>query len=139
MSDASLPLRKAIIDKLKATGAVSTLVGTRVFTYPTPEAAKPYISIGPIQSIPDEAAEYEGSVTSIQVDGWSKGPEQTEAMKLGRAIEAALNRVDLSLIDNQRLVEIKRDPETGTQYLTEENGLTVHAAVTFTASAEPSA
>lgn len=138
MSDAALPLRKAILDKLKANAGVMALVSTRVFTYPTATATKPYISIGPIQSLPDEAAEYEGSTTSIQVDGWATGPEQTEVMKLGRAIEAALNRTSLTLVDNQRLVEITRDG-VGTQYLQEEGGLTAHAAVTFSASTEPTA
>jgi hypothetical protein len=138
MSDAALPLRKAVLDVLKADAGVQALVSDRVFTYPTSTATKPYISIGPIQSQPDEAAEYDGSITSIQVDAWGNGPEHTEIMKVGRAIERALNRVSLTLIDDQRLVEITRD-NVGTQYLAEEGGLTVHAAVTFSASTEPTA
>lgn len=135
-SDSSIALQKAIIDVLRADEAVKAIVVDRVWDAPPEKPKKPYISLGPMQVLADVADGYEGSDVALQVDGWAEGPAQKAIHQLGAAIRAALSGADLALGDDQRLVNI--EPEQ-TNYLVEPDGITQHAAVTFTARTEPTA
>ena len=132
--DASLPLQKAIVDALKADAAVAALVGARVYDVPPPAPEKPYISLGPFDALTEVAAEYEGSETTMQIDGWAAGQGSVEIKQLGRAIRAALHEKDFALEDNQRLVALVIDQ---LRYLREPDGITQHVAATARARTEP--
>lgn len=136
MSDAALQVRKAVIDKLKATAAVSDLVAGQIYTYPKTNASKPYIRLEGFVARSDKADSYDGSITDFQVSVYTAGPEEKSAMQIAQQVLLAIDGADLTLVDDFRLVEIKHD-EPGTQYLEEEGGMTIHAAIPFTASAEP--
>lgn len=133
VADASLPLQKAIVAALKA---ASTPAAGRVFDAISPSAAKPYISLGPFDVLTEQADEYEGSETTIQIDAWSAGPGSVEVKQLGRAIRAALHNATLTLEENQRLVSLTVEQ---IRYLRDPDGITQHAAVTVRALTEPSA
>lgn len=136
-ADAMLPLQRAVIEKLKATAAVTANVpAVRIVTRANPTLTKPYISLGPVHVIPEIADEYEGSDQRIQVDAWSANSEPKEVGLIGRAIRSALHNASLSLVDDQRLVSIEIED---TQYLTEPDGITQHAALIFVAHTEPAA
>lgn len=135
-ADASLPLQKAIVAALKGAGAVSAIVAARVYDTPPTVPTKPYLSMGPFDVLTDEADEYEGSETTLQVDAWSGGPGSVEVKQLGRAIRATLHQAVLTLDENQRLVALTVEQ---IRYLREPDGLTQHAAVTVRALTEPSA
>lgn len=139
MSDASLPLQKAIVAALKADAAVKALVGAvtpRVFDEPNVGAEKPYISFGFSDVLTEMADEYEGSDASIQVDGWTAPPGKEAIKRLGRAIRSTLHDKALALDENQRLVSLTVEQ---IRYLVEPDSLTQHVAVTVRARTEPSA
>lgn len=133
-ADASLQLQRAIIERLKVDAAVVAIVGTKVFDVVPAGTAKPYISFGPTQALPDKADEYDGSDIFQQIDAWSDAPNRKPILELGAAIRAALDEQPLTLTDNQRLVRLSIEQ---TNYLTEPDGLTRHAALTFRARTEP--
>lgn len=132
VADASLPLQKAIVAALKTAGIASA----RVYDVPPATPTKPYVSMGPVDVLTEEADEYEGSDTSIQIDAWSAGPGSVEIKQVGRAIRAALHEQELSLEENQRTVSLTIDQ---VRYLREPDGITWHAAITARARTEPTA
>lgn len=132
-ADATLPLQKAIVATLKGNAAVNAIISGRVHDSVPASSVKPYISIGPIDSLPDVADEYEGSEITVQLDGWSAGPNSLQAKQLGAAIRTALHNQALS-VEGHRLITLYVD---STRYLVEPDGLTQHAVVTLTARTEP--
>lgn len=136
IGDASVPLHRAVVAKLKADGGVMAIVGDRVYDDPPPSPVKPYITLGPMDVIPEVAQEYEGSETSMQVDAWVAGPGGNGARQLGRAIRAALHEANLTLTEDQRLISLTVEM---TRYLEEPDGVSKHVAVTLSALTEPSA
>lgn len=133
-ADASLPLQKAIKAKLTATAAVTTVAIGGVNNTPSPTTPKPYVSFGPFDVLTEDAQEYEGSDTTLQIDGWANGPEDATIKRLGRAIRTALHKAALTLDEDQRLVSL--DVET-LRYLREPDGITQHVAVSVRARTEP--
>jgi len=133
-ADASLPLQKAIVAALKADPAVAAIVAARVYDVPPAAPVKPYISLGPFDVLTEVASNYEGSDTSIQIDGWSAGQGSVEVKQLARAIREALHEKEFTLDEDQRLVALTIDQ---TRYLRELDGITQHAAVTARARTEP--
>lgn len=136
MSDSTLAIQKAVIAALKADASVSAIVAARVYDAVPTDAAKPYLSFGPTQVLPDIADEYEGSEVTFQIDGWSAGPSSVEAKRIGKAVRAALSGAALVLDDDERLVNIE---PIQTNYLPEPDGITQHAALTFRVRTEPTA
>lgn len=136
MSDATLPLRKAIIAALKADAGVTALVGTRIYDVAPTGPVKPYITFGPVDVVTEVASEYEGSETSLQLDAWSAGPSSEESNRIGRAVRGALHEKELILSDNQRLVSLTVE---SVRYLRDNDGIAQHAVVTMQALTEPSA
>jgi hypothetical protein len=84
--DASWELQMAIVSALKSDGGVSAIVSNKVFDAPASTAAKPYISYGPSDITTEIASEYEGSDETIQIDGWTAGPNRKQSKELGKAI-----------------------------------------------------
>jgi|SRR5215211_6824780 len=134
VSDATLPLQAAVVAALKANAAVAAIVGTRIYDNPAGDAAKPYISIGPSDLVPDDADGIEAAEITMQIDGWSDTPTSVQVKQVGAAIRAALHHAELTLPDDQRLVFLEAD---NTRYLTEPDGLTRHVAVSLRALTEP--
>ncbi|MDJ1632676.1 DUF3168 domain-containing protein [Rhizobium rhizogenes] len=136
--DASFELQKAIVTLLKNDAAVISLVANRIYDrVPQDDAGNttavfPYISIGPDQEIPDPAECIRASEFFLQIDAWSRAVGFPEVKRIARAIEDALNDVELPLVANAQVYfeydgrRIFRDPD----------GLTSHAALTFRAGIE---
>ena len=129
-ADASLPLHKAILTALKAVPVASGRVYDGVPVSP----AFPYVSLGPFDALTEEADEYEGSDTTIQIDAWSRTPGSVEIKQIGRQIRETLHEAALSLDENQRLVAMTVDQ---VRYTRDPDGLTHHAIVTVRARTEP--
>jgi hypothetical protein len=134
-TDALLLLQKAIVDRLKSSPAIVELVGDRVFDDVPPAALKPYISLGPRRVLVEAAAEYEGSDSRLQIDGWSEAVGMVEAQKIGCAVRDALHNAPLDLGDGQRLISIDFQRAN---YLRTQDGQTKHAVLLFRARTEPS-
>lgn len=134
MTDSTLPLQKAIVATLRKHDATKPIVDQRVFDAPSPGAQKPYVSIGPVQMLPEIAQDYDGADVRMQIDGWAAGPSSVGAKQLGRAIYIALQNAELQLEDDQRLVALTVED---TRYLLDADGVTQHAVVVVRARTEP--
>lgn len=132
MADPSLELQGAITARLKSVSGVTNIAGQRVYDRVPGEATFPYISFGAEDMISDNAECITAFEHSIQIDCWSRKPGFTEAKNLANEVRLALHEYEFNLSSNalvlfeHRVTRVFRDPD----------GLTSHAAVTFTAITE---
>lgn len=131
-SDPALPLQKAIVAALKS-GATGALVGGRIYDAVPGGAAKPYVSFGPFQLLPEHGDCLDGGEAIVTLDGWAIGPDTVQIKQVGSAIAADLDHAELAL-DGQHLVELSIEQ---TQYMRDPDGITAHAIVTVHAWTEP--
>lgn len=126
--DASLELQGRVVAVLKAAG----IAGGRIHDSVPPTPTFPYVSIGPWTGTSDNADCIDAEEISAQIDVWSRQPGYVEAKKIARAVRTALRDADMALANNalvlfeHRITRVFRDPD----------GLTSHAALTFTALIE---
>jgi hypothetical protein len=135
LSDASLPLQKAIVACVTADAGMVPLIGGRIYDAVPMNAVKPYVSFGAFQLLPEAGDCLEGGETVIQLDVWAKGPDTVEAKRVGAALITALDDAALAL-DGQRLVLLS---VSDAQYLREPDNITSHGVVTIRALTEPAA
>jgi Protein of unknown function (DUF3168) len=129
----SLELQRASIAALKADPTVAALVGDRVYDNVPFNAAFPYISIGPDQTLPSRADCIDGDEITIQFDGWSRMPSFTEAKRISEAVRRCLNGAPL-VLNGYALIDLWLD---SSQTLRDPDGLTSHAVITFRALTVP--
>lgn len=129
MSDPSLDLQGAIIQRLRNTAAVTALVGQRTFDKVPPETPFPYVSYGSDEVLEDDVSCITAYEVSIQIDVWSRAVGQPEMKRISGAIRATLHGADLILAEHA-LVLIEHEV---TRYLDDPDGLTSHGALTFRA------
>ena len=132
-ADPSLQLQKAIVAALKA-GVTGPLVGGRIYDAVPGGAAKPYVSFGPFQLLPEHGSCLNGGEAFITLDGWAAGPDTVQVKSLGAAIATDLDRAELALDNGQRLVDLSIEQS---QYMRDPDGLTAHAVITVHAWTEP--
>lgn len=141
----SVDLQRAALDALKAYTPLTTIVGQKIYdrvpekkqgNQNVPDVTSPYISFGPVTSIPDDADCIDGEEITFQLDAWSWGDGEAygsvEVRKIAGLIKKALHRADLTLSTNA-LVSIRHEM---TRILRESDGVTNHAAIQFTATVE---
>lgn len=127
MTSPTLELQGAIVAKLKATGTVTALIGTRIYDSVPSTATFPYVSFGPEQILEDDAECITGFEVFMQLDAWSRGVGFPEVKRIAEAVRKTLHDFDLVLTDNalvsfqHRQTRVFRDPD----------GLTAHAAIEF--------
>ena len=128
MTSPVLELQGAIVVLLKAAGIAGSRIYDRVPEAPT----FPYVSFGPADELSDDADCITGFEVTMQLDCWSRAVGFREVQQLADAVRATLHGYDFSLTNNaavlfeHRVTRIFRDPD----------GLTSHAALTFTAFVE---
>lgn len=143
--DASVELIRAMIDRLRATAAVTSLVGTRIYdrvperqtaSGPVPDVAYPYVSMGPSTSIPDDYDCLDGEEITVQFDVWSSGSGEAfgtvQCRKVCDAIKRALHDAELTLANNA-LVSLQWEM---TRILDDPSPAINHGAIQFTAQVE---
>lgn len=132
MASPELELQGAIVARLKADAGVTALISTRVYDPVPPNPTFPYSSFGPRDAISDDADCVTGYEINWQIDAWSQQPGSKQAMQIADAIRSSLHGHDFILTDNaavffeHRVTRTFRDPD----------GLTTHAAMTFTGFVE---
>lgn len=95
--DLSGPIRKAVIDKLKADPGVAALVGAKVYDYVSAAFTFPYIRCTTTITTPWEASGgVRGSLILVQVDAFARG--------YGREVVEPINAVIAAALDEQELV-----------------------------------
>lgn len=132
MSSPSLDLQAAIVSRLKADAAVTALIAGRVYDAVPQNAEFPYVSLGPVDELSDDADCVDGFDISLQVDCWSRAVGAPEAKNLSNAVRLALKGLTLPPAANplvyfrHRQTVISRDPD----------GLTTRARMEFVAFIE---
>jgi Protein of unknown function (DUF3168) len=134
LQDASLPLQKALVAKLKSDPAVASIINGRIYDAVPAGATKPYVSLGPFQVLPEDADCSEGGEVFVTLDGWAAGPDTVGVKRLGAAIAKALHFAEMTLDEGQRLVILSLEQ---LQYLRDPDNITAHAIVTLRAQTEP--
>jgi hypothetical protein len=140
--DASFELIRAALDTLRASPAVTALVGQRLYDRVpekqdgTPNVAFPYVSLGPSTSIPRDYDCLFGEEITIQFDAWTNGPGEAfgsvQCRKICDAVKRALHEAELTLQDNA-LVTLNWEM---TRVLDDPNPAIAHGVIQFTAVVE---
>jgi len=125
MPSVKLELQGAIVQRLKADPAVTALVNGRIYDQPPTNAVFPYVTYGPSTFVRDNAGCINGYQAFVQLDVWSRGVGNPEALTIADAVERALHDVDLVLTTNALVflehvqTDTARDPD----------GLTTHGVI----------
>lgn len=102
--DLSGPIRKAVIDKLKADAGVTALVGQKVYDYVSAAFTFPYIRCTTTITTPWETTGgVRGSLILVQVDAFAKGYGREVVEPINAAIVAALDERELTLEEGYSL------------------------------------
>jgi hypothetical protein len=94
MATALRPLQTAMYSKLVARAALTG----RVFDEVPEPAPFPYVSFGSFVEFPDDQHDAQGLNALVTVHVWSKAPGNGEAYDLFAEVDAALDRVPLTLL-----------------------------------------
>lgn len=122
MTDPSLLVQAAIVERLRAAEGVGNIIYDRV----PRDVVTPYISIGQSQVNSDDAECIDGFEVFQQVDVWSTKPGFEECKALGEKVRAALHRKEI-LIDGLPF-EIEHQ---FTNTFRDSDGLTSHGVLSF--------
>lgn len=90
------PLQAAVYQKLTNAPALMALVSGVFDEVPEP-AAFPYVSLGSIIEFPDDAHDVQGLSATVVLHVWSDAPGFAEAYDIFAALDAALDRVPLTV------------------------------------------
>lgn len=129
--DAANEMQRAIVGRLKA----KLVAGGRVYDRPPQSVTFPYVHVGEVQVIDDEAEGVEAFEVFATLHTWSQNASfggKPEAMAIQAAMRAALHSADLALVGGS-LIEIRhRDSRA----FIEGDGITVHGVCTYRALVE---
>lgn len=132
MTSPSLELQGAVVARLKATNAVTSLVGARVYDRVPDDPTFPYVTIGEGDELSEDADCITGFDISLDIDVWSRAVGFPEAKSISDAIRSALTSTELTITQNALVYFQHRQ----TRFLRDPDGLTQHAVLTFEAFAE---
>ncbi|MCM2580445.1 DUF3168 domain-containing protein [Streptomyces meridianus] len=96
MTSALWPLQQAIYSKLSADPALGALV-TGVFDEVPEGQAYPYVTIGSISEVPDDAHDRQGLEAAAVLHVWSQYRGYREAAEIFAAVDAVLDRKPLTV------------------------------------------
>lgn len=96
MATALRPLQSAIYANLTASSGLLALVSGVYDEVPEP-APYPYVSFGSITEAPDDAHDRQGLDVMVTIHVWSTAPGMGEAYDVFAAVDAALDRVPLTV------------------------------------------
>lgn len=95
MIDAQVPLQAAIVAAVKADAGLGALIADRIYdkvpanTAGQVSATFPYVSFGPMQSVPSDDECHDGVEVFVQIDAWSRKVGTVEV----REVVAGLTRL----------------------------------------------
>lgn len=97
MADRSLQVQKAIVARLKAASAVTSIVGQRIYDRAPQNVTFPYLRLMDVSSVPFDAEALRGRDMLLQISVFSRAVGRVEARQVMAAINEALHRRDLEL------------------------------------------
>lgn len=122
MATALRPLQTAIYAKLTASADLLALVSGVYDEVPEP-TPYPYVSFGSFTEVPDDTHDAQGLDVMVTLHVWSKAPGFAQSYDIFAALDAALDRVpltvagfrDVSIVhDNHQAM---KDPEPGVRHI----------------------
>jgi hypothetical protein len=125
LTDPSLDIQGAIVAAVKT--ATAATVSNRVYDAAPASPTFPYITIGDGQVAPELGEQTNSADTIIQIDVWSRAVGYPEAKSIAKTIISALHDANLTVPNNKNVSILF---ETA-NYLRDPDGLTRHAALTF--------
>jgi len=141
--DPSYALQVAIVAKLRADPDVVAIVAASpvagvstpgVWDRVPPNAKRPYIVVGEIQVLADDAEGIVGSESFNTIHVWADDLGMKTAKRLAGVVRKSLHEAELSLT-GQRLIEIRF---AETRFINDPDGVLTHGIMTFRALSEPS-
>lgn len=132
MTSPSLELQGAIVARLKGVAGVTSLIGQRVYDTVPATPIFPYVTVGPMVELSDDADCIKGFDITFDINVWSRAVGFPEAEKISDAVRIGILEPELALADNalvylqHRQNVFSRDPD----------GLTNRARMSFEAFAE---
>lgn len=132
MASADLELQGAMLSRLKADGALSSLVATRIFDQPPDSVTFPYVTIGEAQFVRDDATCVSAGLVYLTMHAWSRAVGYPEVKRVADAVVECLHLADLALPTN-RLISISHSQ---TRVFRDDDGVTSHAVIEFVARVE---
>lgn len=129
---ASAELQKLVLDTLRTSQGVVSLIGQRIYDTVPSGAVQPYVSFGPVDVVEDGADCIESGEHTLQLDVWSRAVGKVEAKRIVDAIKTALHQRELTMQDNA-LVEMTVGFRS---VIGDPDGLTSHGIVRVTAIIE---
>ncbi|MGO4339008.1 DUF3168 domain-containing protein [Labrys sp. KB_33_2] len=127
MADPSLALQGVIYPRLQAD---CPSVSGRVYDRPPQAVVFPYIGLGEVQIVDDSADCIDGVEAFITLHVWSRAVGQVEAKRIASEIHSSLNGAELDLGSAWQFHLIEH---RSTNYLSDPDGVTTHAVITFRA------
>lgn len=121
-------LQKAVVARVKG----QTSAGQRVYDRAAPSASFPYIELGDEVSVNESDQCAELFDVSLDLHVWSRSVGKVEAKQIGEAVRQALS-ADIA-VDDYHVIE--QTIESG-RVITDPDGLTAHAVLTFRARLQP--
>src|SRR4051812_29865219 len=100
MTSPSLELQGAIVARLKALPAVSALIGARVYDSVPAAATFPYVTVGPMDELSDDADCIKGFSIAVDLNVWSRAVGYPEAERISDVMRVGLLDPELALTDN---------------------------------------
>ncbi|MDX0973537.1 DUF3168 domain-containing protein [Sinorhizobium medicae] len=131
MSSPSYELQVAIVSRLKATAAVTALIGQRVYDSVPPDAAFPYVTVGEGDETSDDVDCVTGFEIALDVDVWSRAVGFPEAKQISDTVRRALLDPEMTLPANALVYFRHRQ----TRFIRDPDGSS-HAVLSFEAFAE---
>lgn len=126
--DAGTEMQRAIVARLTA----RAVAGGRIYDRPPQHVVFPYVTVGEVQVVDDEAEGIEAVEVFVTLHTWSRAETfggKPEAMAVQGAMRKALHKADLAL-DGFALVEIRhRDSRS----FVDPDGITTHGVCSYRA------
>lgn len=134
---ADLDLQRAIVTRLKASGALQALISNpiRLFQDVPPPASLtfPYVTLGPSQRIPDLAECIDGAEIFTDLHVFTRSAGYELCKRIGATLIDELHDATLTLGEHRcLLIELSDE-----RYFIDPDNLTKHGVVTFRALVEP--
>ena len=134
MSDPSLAVQKAIVERLKGYSPLIAIVGTRIHDRVPQDVAFPFVQIGYFQTNDTSADCVDGSEILIDIQVWSRGVGQVEAKQIASHVRAALH--EWSPVLDDPYAAIGNIEHEITRLFGDGDGLTTRSVVSFKLQAE---
>lgn len=96
MATALWPLQVAVVTALTGDTALAGMV-TGVFDEAPDNQTFPYVAVGSIVEVVDDAHDHQGLDTTVTIHVWSKKPGVKEAATIFAALDAVLDRQTLAV------------------------------------------